>query len=92
MELTIGVGMLMKFFIAVIISLTSLSAAKIQGEYLYQNQLFKGLTMMNLTNSIRYYNGNYDENHWAIQPLTLDDPKVFALANFQGIQFAAYLI
>ncbi len=38
-----------------------------------------------------YYTGSYPEDHWALQPLTFDDPKVVALAEFKHLQYACYL-
>lgn len=38
----------------------------------------------------QYYAGAYPTDHWALQPYTLEDPKVIALANYKGSEYAIY--
>lgn len=38
-----------------------------------------------------YYEGNYPQDHWAIQPYELNDPKVIALAYYKDAEYAVYM-
>lgn len=38
-----------------------------------------------------YFQGTYPADHWAVQPYTLKDQKVLALAIFKGSEYAIYL-
>ncbi len=55
------------------------------------------VTSINLTSSEsphalkKYFTGAYPEKHWALQPYTLTDPKVIALARYMNSEYALYI-
>ncbi|MDI9817999.1 MULTISPECIES: hypothetical protein [unclassified Legionella] len=42
-------------------------------------------------NDKHYYQGDYPADHWALQPYSVNDPKVIALASFHNAQYAVFL-
>lgn len=39
----------------------------------------------------RFYSGSYADNHWALEPCRLDDPKMIALGRYGELQYATYI-
>ena len=39
----------------------------------------------------KYFQGTYPATHWALQPYTLADPKVIALARYMNAEYALYM-